>query len=166
MESTPSPTTPPSSPSRFDKRAHDGLERALARIREGAGLEEEEIIGIAWDYFVAGFAARGDRGSEIPVTHGPVTGPPEPVEPVEPVATAETEFPAEHVAALTPRRLEVLRLVARGLTNREIGRVLGISCYTVKSHLAALFEALDVTNRTEAAFALQRYEAAYPEMHN
>lgn len=163
MDIPPNPTTPPSSPARFDQRAHDGLERALARIREGAGLEEEELIGIAWDYFVAGFAARSDRGSDIPVTHGPATGPPEPV---EPVSTGESEFPAEHVAALTPRRLEVLRLVARGLTNREIGRVLGISCYTVKSHLAALFEALDVTNRTEAAFALQRYEAAHPEVRN
>ncbi|MEM9177159.1 MAG: LuxR C-terminal-related transcriptional regulator [Myxococcota bacterium] len=139
-----------------DERAHAGLEKALARIREGSRLEEEAVLGVAWDYFVAGFKARGDHAPDAPFAG------PEP----EPEAAGEPDFLAEHVAALTPRRLEVLRLVARGLTNREIGRVLGISCYTVKSHLAALFEALDVTNRTEAAFALQRYEAAYPEVRN
>lgn len=155
MESAEHPRTI-QEPTRLDQRAHDGLERALARIREGADLEEEALIGIAWDYFVAGFVARGGHANEIPVSR---TGP-------ESDAAPEPDFLAEHVAALTPRRLEVLRLVARGLTNREIGRVLGISCYTVKSHLAALFEALDVTNRTEAAFALQRYEAAYPELRN
>ena len=56
---------------------------------------------------------------------------------------------------LTPRQLEVLELLARGLTNREIAGVLGISPGTVKVHVAAVLDALDVTNRTEAAMALQ-----------
>ena len=156
MDTAQSDTPAQPQPPRLDQRAHAGLERVLARIRAGSTLEEEAVVGLAWDYFVAGFTARGGQASELP--NLPPAGPPD--------AANEPDFLAEHVAALTPRRLEVLRLVARGLTNREIGRVLGISCYTVKSHLAALFEALDVTNRTEAAFALQRYEAAYPEMHN
>ena len=66
----------------------------------------------------------------------------------------------EVIRKLTPRRMEILRLVARGLTNREIGGVLHISAYTVKAHMAALFSILDVTNRTEAAIALQHYELA------
>ncbi|MCR9097118.1 MAG: LuxR C-terminal-related transcriptional regulator [bacterium] len=141
---------------RLDRHAHAGLERVLARIRQGSPVEEEAVVALAWDYFVAGFTAHGASADELPAPPSTMTPPP----------ADETDFLAQHVAALTPRRLEVLRLVARGLTNREIGRVLDISCYTVKSHLAALFEALDVTNRTEAAFALQRYEAAYPEAHN
>jgi DNA-binding NarL/FixJ family response regulator len=52
--------------------------------------------------------------------------------------------------SLTERQVEVLRLLAKGLTNREIAGVLGISATTVKGHVAAVFEALDVTNRTEA----------------
>jgi DNA-binding NarL/FixJ family response regulator len=62
------------------------------------------------------------------------------------------------IDALTPRRLEVLKLVARGLTNPEIASVLGISANTIKAHLAGIFETLDLTNRTEAAVALQDYE--------
>jgi adenylate cyclase len=57
-------------------------------------------------------------------------------------------------ALLTPRQLEVLELMAKGLTNREIAGVLGISPGTVKVHVSAVIEALDVTNRTEAATRL------------
>lgn len=57
----------------------------------------------------------------------------------------------ERANALTPRQLEVVSLVARGLTNREICDVLSIAEGTVKAHLAAVFEALEATNRTEAA---------------
>lgn len=56
---------------------------------------------------------------------------------------------------LTPRQLEVLELMAKGLTNREIGDVLQIAPGTAKLHVSAVIEALDVSNRTEAAVALQ-----------
>lgn len=56
---------------------------------------------------------------------------------------------------LTPRQLEVLELLAKGLTNREIAGVLGIAPATAKVHVSAVIEALEVTNRTEAAMALR-----------
>lgn len=56
---------------------------------------------------------------------------------------------------LTPRQLDVLRLLARGLTNKEIAGVLGIAESTVKTHLKTLFEVLEVSNRTEAALQLR-----------
>jgi DNA-binding CsgD family transcriptional regulator len=52
--------------------------------------------------------------------------------------------------ALTGRELEVLRLVANGLGNKEIGAVLGISAHTAKSHVAAVLAKLDARSRTEA----------------
>ena len=55
---------------------------------------------------------------------------------------------------MTPRQLEVLELMAKGLTNAEIGRVLGITPGTAKVHVSAVIAALDVTNRTEAATVL------------
>jgi DNA-binding NarL/FixJ family response regulator len=61
----------------------------------------------------------------------------------------------EKAAALTERQLEVLRLLARGLTNREIADVLRIAEGTVKSHVKHVYETLDVTNRTEAAMRMR-----------
>lgn len=58
---------------------------------------------------------------------------------------------------LTRREHEVLQLIARGLINREIARILGMSESTVRNHTIHLFAKLDVSDRTEAAtFALQR----------
>jgi len=54
------------------------------------------------------------------------------------------------VEALTDREVEVLRLVARGLTNRAIGQELGISDRTVQGHLANIYGKLNVGSRTQA----------------
>ena len=56
------------------------------------------------------------------------------------------------VAKLTKRQHEVLSLVVRGLSNKEIARVLDIAEATTKIHMAALLRALGARNRTEAAF--------------
>lgn len=55
------------------------------------------------------------------------------------------------VELLSARQREVLELVTKGLTNSEIGSALHISSETVRTHLAAIFARLEVTNRTEAA---------------
>ena len=52
---------------------------------------------------------------------------------------------------ITPRELEVLRLLARGRTNRQIARSLGVSESTIKAHCSRLFARIGVHNRTEAA---------------
>jgi DNA-binding CsgD family transcriptional regulator len=58
---------------------------------------------------------------------------------------------------LTPRELDVIRLVAEGLSNKEIGQLLVISPRTVNFHLDNLFAKLGVRSRTEAAiFALRQ----------
>ena len=52
---------------------------------------------------------------------------------------------------LTPRERQVLQLVAKGLTNKEIGRVLGISDNTARNHVNSVIEKLEASGRTEAA---------------
>ena len=59
---------------------------------------------------------------------------------------------------LTPRELEVLRLVAAGRSNREIGAELVISERTVARHLQNIFAKLRVSSRTAAsAFAFEHH---------
>ncbi|WP_319177004.1 response regulator transcription factor [Pseudomonas aeruginosa] len=53
--------------------------------------------------------------------------------------------------ALTPRQQAVLRLIADGLSNKEIGRALSISPFTVRVHVSSLLRALEVNTRTAAA---------------
>jgi DNA-binding NarL/FixJ family response regulator len=56
-----------------------------------------------------------------------------------------------NVSGLTDRELELLRLVARGLSNKEIASTLELAESTVKNRLSILFEKLDVKDRTQAA---------------
>jgi DNA-binding NarL/FixJ family response regulator len=53
-------------------------------------------------------------------------------------------------AALTPRQLEILGLVAAGLSTRDIAARLGIAQGTVKAHLTMIYSRLGVTNRVQA----------------
>jgi DNA-binding NarL/FixJ family response regulator len=65
--------------------------------------------------------------------------------------------PASNGSGLTPRQLEVLRLLARGLPNKAIARELGLAEATVKVHLLAIYRVLQARNRTEAVVAAQRH---------
>jgi DNA-binding NarL/FixJ family response regulator len=56
-----------------------------------------------------------------------------------------------HPAGLTPRQVEVLKLVADGLTNAEIAERLFVSPKTVDHHVSALLAKLEVATRQEAA---------------
>jgi NarL family two-component system response regulator LiaR len=69
-------------------------------------------------------------------------------QPVPPQRQTE-EF--DHLAELTERELEVLRLIAQGLNNREIARQLIISEKTVKTHVSNILSKLNLADRTQAA---------------
>ena len=60
----------------------------------------------------------------------------------------------ESIKTLTKREMEILRLVAEGLTNEEIGKKIFISEKTVKTHLTNIFDKLKVNNRFKAALLL------------
>jgi DNA-binding NarL/FixJ family response regulator len=72
------------------------------------------------------------------------------------VARLASRLRAPAGPALTEREVEVLRCVARGLSNAEVGRELHIGEATVKTHLLRAFEKLGVTDRTAAVTAAYR----------
>lgn len=91
------------------------------------------------------------------VPPGIVTGlPPSAATEAAPRGGATGSHTLDHLRnVLTDRQVEVLQLLSQGKPNKLIGRSLGISEGTVKIHLAAIFRALNVRNRTEAVVAAQ-----------
>ena len=68
----------------------------------------------------------------------------------------ETNKDAEKIKSLTKRELDVLKLLAVGMFNKEVGKRLEISERTVKNHFSNIFKKLGVTDRTQAAvFAIR-----------
>jgi LuxR family maltose regulon positive regulatory protein len=96
----------------------------MARLLSAAAVREGMPDYVA--QLLAAFEAEGQKRADVPP-------PPQPL--VEP---------------LTPRELEVLALIAQGLSNREIGERLFIALNTVKGHTRRIYGKLGVKNRTQA----------------
>jgi DNA-binding CsgD family transcriptional regulator len=71
-------------------------------------------------------------------------------EPADVALVDAVDAAASQDAALTPRELEVLTLLAEGASNKTIARRLGISIHTVKFHVGTLLDKLDASGRTDA----------------
>ena len=74
----------------------------------------------------------------------------------KPVITSRVAVNASEIG-LTERQAQVLALMVRGMSNRDIGVQLELSEGTVKIHVTAVFKALGVTSRTQALVAVARY---------
>jgi DNA-binding CsgD family transcriptional regulator len=117
-----------------------GRPRGRARLRASMANLNLEIVGEA-----ASIAeARSTTGPDVEAfVVAPDEGAPAP----RPGLAGSPEIPDE---PLTPRELDVLELVAEGLSNKAIAARLGISDQTVKFHVASICAKLGVANRTEA----------------
>jgi DNA-binding NarL/FixJ family response regulator len=71
---------------------------------------------------------------------------------------ASFKHAARHPEGLTPREVEVLRLLAGGLTNHQIAERLVVSLPTVKTHVASLFNKLGMNSRSAATrYAVEQH---------
>jgi DNA-binding NarL/FixJ family response regulator len=76
---------------------------------------------------------------------------------VDPTVAAELAKHSMSGGALSEREIEVLQLISRGKSNKEIAATLFLAESTVKTHVASIYEKLKVTDRTEAVVkAIQR----------
>jgi DNA-binding NarL/FixJ family response regulator len=137
---------------------------SLRRLRDGAPQatvvvmsadETPETILAAIDEGAAGFIPKTARlgvmqGALETVLAGGVYLPPVMLGPRPETPAAEASL------GLSPRQLDVLRLLIDGKPNKLICRELDLSESTVKTHLAAIFRRLDVNSRTQAVVAAAR----------
>ena len=101
----------------------EDLGQAIQLAMSGGGnlLSPRAINALFWDLSSKGPSTSDDSGSRVAAYH------------------------------LTQREHQILALLSAGMSNREIGKSLYVSEKTVKSHLAATYRKLGVTNRTQAA---------------
>jgi DNA-binding NarL/FixJ family response regulator len=100
-------------------------------------------VNLAKRHGASGFLGKSiDRGTLIESIHTVAAG--------GTCFLAGRPLAASDVDALTERELEILRHLGRGLSNDSIGRVIGVSGETVKSHLKNIFRKLGVMTRAEA----------------
>ncbi len=76
---------------------------------------------------------------------------------VEKTARPYVDDSREAFSPLSPREMEILEHVTRGQSNKEIAYALGISHQTVKNHMTAILQKLDVEDRTQAAVYALRH---------
>ena len=141
----------------------DGLD-AIRRVRSAAP-KTRIVIFSAFDNptYVARAVAAGandyllktaDRDTLLAALDNAVAdGPPTRTGMLRSVAASMTkqDVPGDANVPLTPRELQTLRLIAMGLSNREIADTMGISIETVKEHVQNLLRKLAVNDRTQAA---------------
>lgn len=71
--------------------------------------------------------------------------------------------PADPLAELTTREQDVLRLIARGHSNKEIGAALALTEVTIKGYVSSILSKLGVADRTQAALLAVRYGLIAPD---
>jgi DNA-binding NarL/FixJ family response regulator len=123
--------------------------------------DEPHIIRRALDLGASGFIPKSlvveeMRRAVAAILEGGVWAP-EGVEAVSP-ADREGDALAQRVASLTPQQMRVLMMLKEGLLNKQIAFQLGVSEATVKAHVSAILQKLDVGSRTQAVIAAGRID--------
>ncbi len=136
--------------------AYDDVEQVLHAFSAGASaycskdIEAGKLVDVvrhvARGFFVVGDQVFDETGLEQWLSSG-----------VDAVRRPHLEGDVDAFDPLSPREMEILQYVTRGLSNKEIASRLGISHQTVKNHMTAILQKLDVEDRTQAAVYALRH---------
>ncbi|TEU01102.1 MAG: response regulator transcription factor [Anaerolineales bacterium] len=136
--------------------AYDDVEQVLHAFSAGAAaycskdVEAGKLVDIvrqvARGFYIVGDQVFDAEGLEDWLSRG-----------VEAVRRPHLDGDIEAFTPLSPREMEILQYVTRGMSNKEIASKLGISHQTVKNHMTAILHKLDVEDRTQAAVYALRH---------
>jgi NarL family two-component system response regulator LiaR len=119
--------------------------------------EDDQYVFALLEAGAAGYLLKNVRGRELIEAIRQVNAGESVLHPViarkviDRFARPSSEPTEEHALdQLTERELEVLKLAAKGITNREIAQELSLSARTVQAHLSTIFSKMQVSSRTEA----------------
>lgn len=121
--------------------------------------DEPHIIRRALDLGASGFipkslAVDAMRRAIAAILQGGIWAP----EGLATAADGEGDALAQRIATLTPQQMRVLMMLKEGLLNKQIAFQLGVSEATVKAHVSAILQKLDVGSRTQAVIAASRID--------
>lgn len=131
--------------------------------------ESPEVVRQCVEMGAYGFVPKSAPGDMLPaalelVLAGGVFLPPSSLSIAAPAAAARQDAWHQLGGRLTERQQQVLLGIVQGKPNKVIARDLNLSDATVKTHVSHIFEALDVSNRTEAVYALARAGVSIHEL--
>jgi DNA-binding NarL/FixJ family response regulator len=135
-----------------------GLPRVTAVVV--SATDDRDSVNSALRAGAAGFIVKTSKAGVMVaalqlIASGGIYIPPESI--TVPKAEMSRTSVAPPLPSLTDRQSGVMRLLAKGLSYREIARDLGISESTVKQHAHAVYKTLGVSSRVQAMIALQRH---------
>jgi predicted ATPase/DNA-binding CsgD family transcriptional regulator len=138
----------------WSARLHGAADRALADLGETlepleAGLADLDRERLRAAMGVEAFEAEYAAGRDL--DPAPAADLARSAKPAESAGTWASETPVKDLTVLTPRELDVLRLVARGLSNPDIGGQLYLSQHTVRRHVSNILRKLGLSSRSAAA---------------
>ena len=126
------------------------LDEALALAEPGGFIRLFVDEGAPMAELLSAAAAQGIRPDYVGRLLAAFQREPEGERPASSASAPPAPGPSSSTELLSPRELEVLRLIAQGLSNQEIGTRLFLALDTVKGHNRRIFEKLGVQRRTEA----------------
>jgi DNA-binding NarL/FixJ family response regulator len=126
-----------------------------------SGIEERALMRRALDLGASGFIPKSSPVEEMQlainmVLSGDIWVPPG-LE-LEATHDGEAEALARRLTTLTPQQARVLMMLREGLLNKQIAYQLGVSEATVKAHVSAILQKLQVDSRTQAVIAASRID--------
>lgn len=124
----------------------------MAKVVMVSALQSAQVIEEAMSHGAEGFICKTEPPSRMLLLITDLLA----GKPLQQSPQKSLETTTQHTAKLTPRQCEVLDLLCQGLSNKLIGRRLGLSENTVRGHVQATLAILQVSSRSEAVFVARR----------